>query len=505
VQKQPPTLGRLLVMVGFALSCFGLLLFLWLAFGGTIPFKPQGYRFNAYFNEATSLSKEADVTISGVRVGKVKTLEPDNQTGRTKVVMELEPRYAPLPADAKAILRQKTLLGETYVELTPGNRDGPKVPENGSLSVANVSPTVELDEIFRAFDEKTRNAFQVWMQSQAQAVDGRGQDLNDALGNLQPFAEDTNKLLVLLNSQEGAVSRLVRNTGVVFGALSERDGQLRSLIENSNELFRVTAKNSQQLADFFTVLPTFEKESTLTVNRLSKFAKDTNPLVTQLRPAARELSPTLEDLTDLAPDLNAFLHDVGPLADAGKKGIPALEDFTDQLRPLLAQIEPFARSLNPSLQEIGLHDRDLVAFIANAMAATQAVPAGSTGPHYLRLTNPFNSENLALYPRRIGTNRPNPYFAPRGFDKLATGLQSYETRQCGRTNPGLTPLSALDPALQAILPSDMYSIVTKYAFGGADRQVIAPPCIQQGPLPSIGSKGESTQYRHVRTDPQPAP
>jgi hypothetical protein len=40
MQKQAPTLGRLLVMVGFALSCFGLLLFLWLAFGGPIPLKP---------------------------------------------------------------------------------------------------------------------------------------------------------------------------------------------------------------------------------------------------------------------------------------------------------------------------------------------------------------------------------------------------------------------------------------------------------------------------------
>ena len=31
-------------MVLFALSCVGLLLFLWLSFGGTIPFNPQGYR-----------------------------------------------------------------------------------------------------------------------------------------------------------------------------------------------------------------------------------------------------------------------------------------------------------------------------------------------------------------------------------------------------------------------------------------------------------------------------
>ena len=36
MQKQAPSLGRILVMVLFALSCFGLLLFLWLSFGGPI-------------------------------------------------------------------------------------------------------------------------------------------------------------------------------------------------------------------------------------------------------------------------------------------------------------------------------------------------------------------------------------------------------------------------------------------------------------------------------------
>ena len=45
VQKAAPSFGRIAVMVVFALSCFGLLLFLWLAFGGSIPLKPKGYRF----------------------------------------------------------------------------------------------------------------------------------------------------------------------------------------------------------------------------------------------------------------------------------------------------------------------------------------------------------------------------------------------------------------------------------------------------------------------------
>ena len=121
VQKAAPSFGRIALMVGFALSCFGLLLFLWLAFGGPVPLKPKGYRVNASFAQASQLATEADVRISGVPVGKVKAIEPDAETGRADVTMELQSRYAPLPSDARAILRQKTLLGETYVELTPGS------------------------------------------------------------------------------------------------------------------------------------------------------------------------------------------------------------------------------------------------------------------------------------------------------------------------------------------------------------------------------------------------
>ncbi|MCW3049898.1 MAG: virulence factor Mce family protein, partial [Solirubrobacterales bacterium] len=66
MQKQAPTLGRLLVMVIFALSCFGLLLFLWLSFGGPVPLKPQGYRFKVAVPEATQLGLEADVREAGV-------------------------------------------------------------------------------------------------------------------------------------------------------------------------------------------------------------------------------------------------------------------------------------------------------------------------------------------------------------------------------------------------------------------------------------------------------
>jgi phospholipid/cholesterol/gamma-HCH transport system substrate-binding protein len=499
VQKQAPSLGRILVMAGFALSCFGLLLFLWLAFGGPIPLQPKGYRFDVAFKEAGTLSPEADVRISGVSVGKVKVIDADQKTGASDATIQLDPEYAPLPKDTKAILRQKTLLGETYVELTPGSKSSGTVPENGRLAAGAVSPTVELDEIFRAFDEKTRESFRIWMQQLALASQGRGQDISDALGNLAPFAEDTTKLLRILNAQHTDVQGVVRDTGEVFDALSERDGQLRSLIDSSNTVFATTAARNRELEETFRALPTFESESKTTVARLTRFAKDTNPLVTQLRPAAREFSPTFQDLAKLAPDLKALFRDLNPLFDASKAGLPATEDFLDELHPLLANFDAPLRQLNPPLLGLGQYKNELSAFFANTVATTQATTQeGDARVHYLRTSNPANPENLAVYPRRIATNRPNPYEFPDAFKSLAAGLPSYETRHCA-SGPLPTLVTQPQPGLPidplSLIPADLAANIQKYFFGTTSNgAVAAPACKQQGKFP-FG--GEVTQYPHV--------
>jgi phospholipid/cholesterol/gamma-HCH transport system substrate-binding protein len=514
MNKSAPGVGRIAAMVVFALSCFGLLLFLWLAFGGPVPLKPKGYQFNVDVPEATTLAKEADVRISGVPVGKVKDIQPDKRTGLSTVTIELESRYAPLRSDARAVLRQKTLLGETYVELTPGTKSAKSVPEGGSLASARVSQTVELDEILRTFDPQTRNAFQEWMQGQAMAINGHGRDLNDAFGNLGPFAEDAARLTDILNQHEGAVSRLIANTGVVFEALTERDGQLRSLIENSNRVFATTAARDKDLQAAFVALPTFERESRTTLTRLTRFANNANPLVTQLRPAARELSPTLQDLKAISPDLRKLFVELNPLIDASKAGFPAAQRVLRDLRPLLAQLDPALRQLTPILDFIGQYKPELTAFFANTVGATQAKDPG-TNLHYLRTMNPLNLENLAVYPRRLGTNRTNPYAKPGNFRLLAKGLPSFETRHCNRAVPGITNTAPADPVtsvlpvplpnlptdqitqqLQALIPQPLLDNLNKFVLSQAtNSQTAAPPCYSQGPYTE---SGETTQYPHIK-------
>jgi phospholipid/cholesterol/gamma-HCH transport system substrate-binding protein len=541
METRAPTPVQLLVAVGFALSCFALLLFLWISFGGPTPLKPQGYRVDVPFDEATQLAIESDVRISGVSVGKVKDIELSDD-GKALATLEIDEEFAPIPEDTRAILRQKTLLGETYVELSPGSPGDPGgsettgaqvgatdtdseavdfVPEGGALDEAQVSEAVQLDEIFRAFDEPTRLAFQRWMQEASVAFRGRGADLNAAIGNLEPFAAEANELLRILDSERLATRQFIDNTGEVFEALSERQGQLQGLIRNTDAVFSTTAARNESLREAFIALPTFLDESRLTLDRLERFAIDTDPLVTQLRPVARELSPTLIDLGRLAPELEGFFRGLRPAIRAAPRGFGALRDvLDDQLPPVLAELDPFLRNLIPIVQVAQDYQHEITALVANTSAATNGFnrPAEGGGQtvRYLRTTAPLNPEALAAYPNRLKVSRTNPYVAPLGYQNLASTLEGFETRQC---TAGLTakldPNSPNDPnfynrfpgatvADQITAATDFFNRLRQFAFGDQDNSdnIPTPPCREQAPFESVGGMfPEFTQYLHVKEQP----
>jgi virulence factor Mce-like protein len=478
--KRAPGIGQIVVIAVFTLSCLGLGLYLWNAFGGALPLKPKGYRFSVALPQAQQLADQADVRISGVPVGRVVkiSLGADH---RTHALVELKRRYAPLRADARAILRAKSLLGETYLELTSGTRGAAAVRDGGQLAPAQVAPSVALDEIYRVFDAPTRRALQVWLQSFANGLTGRGRDLNDALGNLDGLTQDGSRVLALLESQRGAVRALVRNTGVVFDALGERDRQLQGLIRGAGATFAATAASDRRLAEAIRALPGFEAESQLTLRRLDSFAADANPLLNQLRPAARALPPALANLRRLAPDLDALLSALGPLTRVSAAGLPALDRTLLALRPLLAALHPVLRNLNPLVGYGAGYDRELGAFFANTVAATQAhnlisdIPSSSTGLHYLRTTNPLGPEALAVYERRAGANRTNAYPAPGAYAGLSAGLPVFDARGCSNPTPRVTgPPTALVP--QHVL--DLIAQL-RVAPAGSNQTVPAPPCRSQ--------------------------
>ncbi len=343
------------------------------------------------------------------------------------------------------------------------------------------------------------------MQGQAAALRGRGDDLSLAIASLDPFAEQADDTLRVLDSQDVAVQRLVRDGGEVFEALSERRGQLRGLIQNSNEVFQTTASRNAELEEIFRIFPTFLRESRATLVRLDEFAADTDPLVQQLRPAALELSPTLIALGELAPELEAFFVGLRSTISAARPGLPATRHLLDDdLRPLLRRVDPYFGEFNSLFEALRLYRREVTATFANLAAASNAsLESGKA----LRTEAVLNPDVLAAFPNRLQVNRTNPYLAPGGISDLAGGLDSFETRHCA------TGIDAeLNPADAGVFPPGLFDRIVDFAYADVPAQgdgnfhaddLPTPPCTQQPDFDSIGPPSEQTQYLHTRAQGAP--
>ncbi len=518
MQKRAPTIGNMLVIVLFVLSCFGLLLFLWESFGGPVPLKPKGYRFTIAFPRTLVLSEESDVRISGVDVGHVVSLALNKQ-GRTNALIEMNGKYAPIRANMHAILRVKSLLGETYVQLLPEGDSGPYLADGGRLAQSHVEPTVTLDDILSALTPRVREDFDIWQQAVSEGINGRGEQINADFASLEPFVEHTNRLVGLLKSQEGAVRELVKNTGVVFNALASRDHQLEGLITNGEHTFHAAAQASSAFATAFRALPGFERTSRTALKEIDKFAEVANPYFEEFRPTERQLSSLLGAAKPFAPEFNKFLTSLGPFTKAAKVGLPDTKKTLDLTVPILENLRPVLHNLDPFLQFTGDYVRELQAFFANLTAASQAalgdgdveefcangakvsVPEecherGSTfqsGPklHYLTAMPQLSPESLAIYSSKVATNRSNAYPLPGTYSSLASGLPVFSTSGCSGEAPSVSGPGNEIVTEETIQQLQLFKVANK---PGSANDVPAPACSQQG---LFTWNGKTSQFPQV--------
>ncbi|MCO5315478.1 MAG: MCE family protein [Solirubrobacterales bacterium] len=522
MNKQAPSIGQLITIAGFALSCFGLLLFVWVAFGGPTPLAASGYHLKMPMTQIGQLAEQSEVKISGVGVGHVTKIDlgENDQAADAIVTLELDPEYAPVPQDTRAILRAKSLLGEAYIELTPGDKRDGMLPDGGELPAAQVAKSVQLDEIFRTFDAKTREAFMQGAIDNAIATHGRGATLNQTLGILPGTLTEITDVLTVLNEQEEDLSKLIRNTGVVFDALSRRQGELSGMIRNTNTVFQTTAAREQDLQDFFRVFPTFLRESRATQTALGDFSHRNLPNVQKMIPVARQLSPTLKASADLAPVSKRLYRSLEPVIRKAPRAFPSFRAFLDDDAPrLLGRIPDYFAEYNPILETAGYYKKELAAFLGNAAAATNArATTESNGQvRYVRANVTIGPESIAAYPAPIGSTRSNPYVASGGGEPVGS-TKVFNSAMCSGFTANYPAWGSLTPIQQAQFGNNL-----QYPYTAAQVQSVwdnvsplmlrnqpstdtvpAPGCSQQAPFTPIGDPSRpATRYQHVFRDPTP--
>ncbi|MGD9984010.1 MAG: outer membrane lipid asymmetry maintenance protein MlaD [Porticoccaceae bacterium] len=91
-----------------------------------------GYRVVAEFSNVGGLKTRANVSLGGVRVGSVESIDLDPETFSARVVMVIGDQYRNLPEDTSASILTSGILGDQYIGLEPGGapdmlKDGDKI------------------------------------------------------------------------------------------------------------------------------------------------------------------------------------------------------------------------------------------------------------------------------------------------------------------------------------------------------------------------------------------
>ncbi len=434
-------------MTLFALSCVGLLLFLWVSFGGTLPFRSQGYRFNVELPESGTVQNQGDVRIAGVSVGKVVGTALDGRY--TRVTIEMANKYAPIRQDVHIFVRRKSLLGEVYLELTPGNRNAPALPDGGTIPASHVTVTVALDQILSQFDPKTREDFQIWFQGWAQGVHGTAPEISEDTVRFSQTAQAANNLLGILQQQSTAVSTLIRDTGTTFQTIGSNAAHTDQLITAADTVFRTTAARNADLMQTFHDLPPFLRALQTTLAATQKLAVPGTPALTDLQPAARLLAPTLNDALALSPSLVSVARRLGPVLDVAPRGLKDAKNVILGTVPLIPQLRFLSRYLVPIIDYLYAYRQEFVESWPKGAAATNGVlldPGTGHYVHYLRAPAQIPIEALGIAAHRQPYSRANAYMNPGGIANFKDNrLQDFDCRNLSNTLT-VAPIPGGEPA-----------------------------------------------------------
>ncbi len=169
--------------------------------------KRGGYTIDAYFDNASGLNKDVPVEIAGIEVGSVEDISLDRR--KAKVTMRISPHIS-IPSDSKAFIRTKGVLGDKFIEITPGKPELPSL-KDGERIVNTYSPT-DIDQLINVIGDV--------------ALDIR--KISKSLSNVLGGKEGEDKMRHILDNMDNTIASLNR-------IILDNEKRINSLLINLKE------------------------------------------------------------------------------------------------------------------------------------------------------------------------------------------------------------------------------------------------------------------------------
>jgi phospholipid/cholesterol/gamma-HCH transport system substrate-binding protein len=303
--KTSSAVGRIaaIAALGVAAVIVGLLLF-----GGG-----SGYQVTAEFENASQLVKGSQVVVGGVPAGSVKSIALGDH-GQALVTFSVDDQYAPLHRGTTAQIRSYSLSGianrQVQLTLPPPSQAGPEIPNGGTLTEAETTSEVDLDQLFNTLNKRTVRDFKHVIEGFSLSYEGVGKQANAGYRYLNPFLSTSRRVFAQLTADTPALQRLLVDTDHLSGALARRAPDLSLLVHNVNLMMGALASQSNALSSSIAHLPPFMRQANTTFVNLRATLDDLDPLVNASKPVAVRLGPFFHDFRAAARDAVPTITDL---------------------------------------------------------------------------------------------------------------------------------------------------------------------------------------------------
>jgi len=432
-----------------------------------LPFVPT-YDLHVQLADANSLQVGNEVRIGGTRVGVVSSESPHQNphTGAVNAVItvKLSKSIEPLPVDTTAIVRDRSALGEKYLQLVPGTSTR-TLADGATLPLANATPQpVEIDQVLNMFNPPTRAAEQTQLEEYGNAFAGRGGNINNAISNLAPAVTDLEPVLQNLAQPTTGLADL-------FRALERAAAQVAPVADDQAQTFVDLDTTFTALA---AVAPSIGQA---TADGPASLDQAIHSLAFE-RPFIRQSTNFFALLRPSAASLHHAATTLGPALKAGATNLPAGTRLNRQLKTTFATLEAF--SLDPAVPQ-GIQDLTSLELSAEPIVSDLA-----------------GMQVECNYPTLLVRNLASAF---SGADSNGTFL--YTLGIAGNTlfNPG-SPGAAGNPANAVVAPNNEIAAASAPADLTTTLGTPIPPFSVDEPT-TAASLLAAEQSTHVHNNPYP--
>ncbi len=204
------------------------------------------YSVNAQFADSGGIFTNAEVTYRGVPVGTVGALSLTSDG--IDVELLLDDGGPEIPSSARAIVANRSAIGEQYVDLQPTSDEGPYLEDGSQIATADTQTPVPVEDVLASTDQLVRTVplenLTTVVQELGAAFDGKGEDLQilvDSLGTLSQTGDealpqtlalirDSRTVLDTQSEQSSAIRQFSADLNSVTAQLRSSDPDIRRLI-----------------------------------------------------------------------------------------------------------------------------------------------------------------------------------------------------------------------------------------------------------------------------------